>query len=91
LQLLDRAVSRKHLRIRFDEATKRYSLEDMASTHGTFLNKRRIAEARALPEGDEILVGQTTLMFTDQDFEDRESALSHYKKFGKRSLPTPLA
>jgi pSer/pThr/pTyr-binding forkhead associated (FHA) protein len=90
LQILDDLVSRKHLRIRFDETTKKYHAEDMESRHGVFLNRRRISEKTALADGDEILIGQTTLLFTDKDIEDRESALSHYKKFGERMRPTRL-
>jgi hypothetical protein len=43
-----------------------------------------------LSEGDELLLGQTTLMFRTEDFEDRESALSHYKKVGERARQTRL-
>ena len=90
LQVLDDMVSRKHLRIRFDEAADRYYAEDLGSKHGTFINHRRLEAGQALAEGDEILVGQTTLLFTKEDFDDRESALSHYKKFGERSRPTRI-
>ncbi|MEJ2705330.1 MAG: hypothetical protein P8Z79_23060, partial [Sedimentisphaerales bacterium] len=41
-------------------------------------------------EGDELLLGQTTLMFTTEDFEDRESALSRYKKVGERARQSRL-
>lgn len=90
LQILDDLVSRKHLRIRFEESAKKYYAEDMESSHGVFLNRRRITALTALADGDEILIGQTTLLFTDQDFEDRESALSHYKKYGERMRPTRI-
>jgi len=90
LQLLDELVSRKHLRIRFDEASNRYEAEDMDSRHGVFINRSRIAKPTPLAESDEILVGQTTLLFTMEDFEDRESALSHYKKVGERARQTRL-
>jgi pSer/pThr/pTyr-binding forkhead associated (FHA) protein len=90
LQILDDLVSRKHLRIRFDEAGDRYTVEDMGSRHGVFINRSRIADATPLADGDEILIGQTTLMFTDEDFQDRESALSHYKKIGERSRQTRI-
>ena len=90
LQILDDLVSRKHLRIRFEEMTKRYHAEDMESKHGVFINRRRISEQTALADGDEILIGETTLLFTDEDIEDRESALSHYKKFGERMRPTRI-
>jgi len=41
----------------------RYSLRDLQSTNGTFLNGRRIEEA-ALAHLDELRLGQTTLLFT---------------------------
>jgi len=90
LQVLDDLVSRKHLRIRFDEASDRYYAEDMGSKHGVFINRHKLNEVVVLADGDEILVGQTMLLFTDEDFEDRESALSHYKKYGERMRTTRL-
>ena len=90
LQVLDDLVSRKHLRIRFDEGTNTYSAEDMDSRHGVFINKRKIAELTALVDGDEILIGQTTLLFTEKDFDDRESALTHFKKAGERMRQTRM-
>jgi len=90
LQILDDAVSRKHLRIRFEESENRYYAEDMSSKHGVFVNRRKITGETALREGDEILIGQTTLLFTDQDFDDRESALKHYKKVGEKARTTRI-
>ena len=88
LQVLDDLVSRKHLRIYFERATSTYYAEDMKSKHGVFINQRRITEDIALSDGNEILIGKTTLLFTDADFDDRESALSHYKKRGERTRKT---
>jgi len=88
LQVLDDLVSRKHLRIYFEKATSTYYAEDMKSKHGVFINQRRITEDIALSDGNEILIGKTTLLFTDADFDDRESALSHYKKKGERTRKT---
>lgn len=90
LQLLDDLVSRKHLRIRFDEGANRYEADDIGSRHGVFINRSRISKPTPLCDGDEILIGQTTLLFTTEDFQDRESALSHYKKFGERARQTRL-
>lgn len=90
LQLLDDLVSRKHLRIKFDEETGGHLAEDMDSRHGVFINRSRISRPIPLSEGDQVLVGQTMLLFTKEDFEDRESALSHYKKVGERSRTTRL-
>ena len=90
LQILDDMVSRKHLRIRFDKGTGKYYAEDMRSKHGVFINSRRISSETVLVDGDQILIGQTTLLFADKDFQDRESALSHFKKVGERMRPTHI-
>ena len=88
LQILDDMVSRKHLRIYFDKTSNKYYAEDMKSKHGVFINRGIITEDTILADGDEILIGNTTLLFTDEDFDDRESALSHYKKRGERMRRT---
>ena len=90
MQILDDMVSRKHLRIWFNESTNKYDAEDMDSKHGVFINSQKIAERTALVEDDQILIGKTTLLFTDKDFDDRESALMHYKKIGERMRPTRI-
>ena len=88
LQILDDLVSRKHLRIHFRENEGRYYAEDMGSRHGVFINELRIMGQTGLTDGDQILIGRTTLLFTDKDFDNRESALNHYKKAGERDRRT---
>ncbi len=88
IQILDDLVSRKHLQIRYDKQQDKHYAVDMKSKHGVFINDRQITEETALVDGDEILIGQTTLLFTEKDFDDRESALSHFKKVGERMRPT---
>jgi pSer/pThr/pTyr-binding forkhead associated (FHA) protein len=90
LQILDDLVSRRQFRIRFDKDAGKYYAEDMGSKHGSFLNQCRITEETALVEGDEILIGQTKLLFTEKDFDTRESALMHWKKVGEKSRPTRI-
>jgi len=90
MQILDDMVSRKHLRIRYDENTKEHSAEDMNSKHGVIINNKKISEITTLKEGDEIRIGQTTLLYTEKDFDDSESALSHFKKIGERQRPTMI-
>lgn len=90
MQILDDMVSRKHLRIRYDEKTGEHVAEDMDSKHGVFINNRKLTAITVLKEGDQIRIGQTTLMFSEKDFEDRESALDHYKKAGERQRPTMM-
>ncbi len=88
LQILDALVSRKHLRISYDQATRRYYADDMQSKHGVFVNKRRITESTALADGDEILIGDIRLMYTEKEFSSYDSALMHYKLRGQRQRQT---
>jgi len=90
MQILDDMVSRKHLRIRYDENTNEHTAEDMNSKHGVIINNKKITEQTTLREGDQIRIGQTTLLYTDKDFDDSESALSHFKKIGERQRPTMI-
>ena len=88
IQILDDLVSRQHLQIRYDKQQEEYYAVDMKSKHGVFLNDRKIEEETALVDSDEILIGQTTLLFTEKDFDNWESALSHFKKVGEKMRPT---
>ncbi len=90
IQIVDEHVSRKHMQIRFERADEMYYAVDMKSKHGVFLNGRRISEEAVLNDGDQILIGETTLLFTLEDFDDRESALSHFKKAGERIRVTRI-
>jgi pSer/pThr/pTyr-binding forkhead associated (FHA) protein len=90
LQVLDDLVSRKHLRIAYDATADGYWAEDIGSRHGVFINGRKVAERTVLVDGDEILIGETMLLFATKDFDDLASALSHYKKAGERSKPTRM-
>ena len=88
MQILDNKVSRKHLRIRFDEDTGRYLAGDMESRHGVFVNGRQITEETELNDGDTVRIGTSDLLFTEEDFDDAQSALRFYKKTGERDRPT---
>jgi Inner membrane component of T3SS, cytoplasmic domain len=60
--LNDLAISAKHASIRHRDGT--FSLTDLDSTNGTFLNERADAIAREdLKDGDVIRVGEVTLKF----------------------------
>lgn len=57
-------VSRRHARIIFDNG--KFSIEDLGSTNGTFVNRgRRLLPGtpHILNDGDEIIVGKTFLRF----------------------------
>lgn len=88
LQILDERVSRRHLQVRFDEKTGGYIAIDLNSANGTFINGKRLTGETPLTDGDELLVGNTKLLFSDSDFQDRDSALAHFKKVGERRRST---
>jgi len=90
IQILDDRVSRKHMRISFNADTKRHYVADMNSRHGVFVKGSKITDETVLKDGDYITIGGTGLLFTEKDFEDRESALSHFKKVGERERPTHI-
>lgn len=90
IQLLDEHVSRKHMQLRFDKDKGCYSAVDMGSKHGVLINGIKIDKETVLNDGDYITIGRTTLLFTLKDFENRESALSHFKKVGERMRPTVI-
>jgi len=88
VQILDNMVSRKHLQIRFDLASNKYYAFDMKSRNGVYVNNEKIEGERVLTDGDVILIGLTSLLFTENDFKDKDSALLHYKKVGERMRVT---
>ena len=90
-QILDERVSRRHLQIRYDRKDGKYHAVDMKSTHGTYINNRRITKDTVLTDSDRIVIGRTGLLFTIKDFPNRESALNHWKKVGERHLSTIVA
>jgi len=90
VQVTDDRVSRRNVQIRFDESKNppQYILLDMKSANGTFINGRQLTGEIELVDNDEIMVGESKIVFSVQDFKDRESALSHYKERGQRVQPT---
>ena len=88
VQIIDPKVSRKHLQIRYDQQNAQYIAVDMQSKHGVSINGDRLESEKILNDNDSITVGQTNMMFTLNDFEDRENALLHYKKVGEKIHPT---
>ena len=62
--LYDRKVSRHHCTLY--PRGKYYIVEDMNSTHGTFLNGNKITGKEPYREGDKLRVGQSTLAFSEK-------------------------
>ncbi len=90
MQILDDQISRKHLKIHFEEGTGRHVASDMNSRNGVFVNDRKIEQEIELKEGDVLRIGSAELFYTGKDFDDAQSALHHYKKVGERAKPTMM-
>jgi len=89
LQIEDEQVSRKHLQVRFDAATSSYTALDMRSSNGTLLNGRALGGDTPLKDGDEITLGNSTvLLFTTEIPTDKPNAMEVLKKIGERRRNT---
>lgn len=86
IQITDDRASRKHLQVRCESGS--YFAQDMESANGVWINGRRVETETELADGDEIMIGDSKVVFTTADFPDRESAFTHYKERGQRSKPT---
>ena len=61
VQISDPLVSKEHCLI-FADRKGNYSVKDLGSRNGTFVNKKRIRNDTALRNGDEISLGKTSCM-----------------------------
>ncbi len=62
IQLADPLVSKQHCLI-FADQNDNYSIKDLGSRNGTFVNKKRIQGDISLQNGDEVSLGTTSCMF----------------------------
>ncbi len=94
IQIVDEAVSRRHLRIRHDRHDHHdadgdgYVAEDLDSANGTSVNDERIDREWPLADGDILRLGTTEIMFLAIDFADGETAFQHYRRRGEGDKST---
>jgi pSer/pThr/pTyr-binding forkhead associated (FHA) protein len=80
-QLIDKSISRQHVRISPDhdgDGGDRWLVEDLGSANGTDLNGQDLDGKQPLADGDVITIGDSTLRFSTQDFPDKEAAVKHF-------------
>ncbi|MCS6914815.1 MAG: adenylate/guanylate cyclase domain-containing protein [Myxococcales bacterium] len=68
VQILDRIISKEHAQV-LRQPDGRFLLRDLGSLNGTYLGNVRIGE-HILKHGDEITLGSTRLVFSDQPEEE---------------------
>ena len=88
MQVMDDQVSRQHLEIRYNEADDTYTAVDLDSVNGVLVNGLQIDEPRSLIDNDTIVLGESKLLFTAEDFLDREAALNFFQRgeHGKETM-----
>ena len=65
----DHLISSEHAKICIDKDG--YSIKDLNSIRGTYLNRERITERTRLTYGDLIILGETTLQFKVNSFKEK--------------------
>ena len=68
-----KSVSREHTRIRRDG--RRWFVDDLGSTNGTYLNGERVVASLPMMDGDSLKVGDVEFSFHDPDTTTRENPI----------------
>ena len=87
LQVQGDAVSRKHLEIRGDTGGTEFVAIDAGSANGVYINGLLVKDEQTLRDGDLITIGESELLFTMENFLDRESAMNFYQR-GEKTRST---
>lgn len=88
VQIVDGRASRKHLQIRFDDRANQHVALDMKSANGTFINGRTLVSETPLVDGDVITIGESRLVYSAQEYPDKQSAIAAWKERGQRGKST---
>lgn len=94
IRIKDRGVSKSHCRL--VHIAGAVVLEDMGSTNGTFVDGERVTEARTLPVGSILQVGNTFMLYEvrsrqEVDAVERQDAdLKKAAAYVRSLLPQPL-
>ena len=89
LQILDRMVSRRHIEV-VSTNSGGFCVRSLQTTNGTQVNNREIAAESSLVDGDVIRIGETMLLFVDQELPQDEEGLNRLRRRGERRRSTIL-
>jgi pSer/pThr/pTyr-binding forkhead associated (FHA) protein len=71
--IVSKDVSREHARVHLEG--RRWFVEDLGSTNGSFLNGERVIGSMDMRDGDSLKVGDVTFVFHDPDTTTRENPI----------------
>jgi len=81
----DETVSRRHAQIRFENG--RFIIEDLKSTAGVHVNRKRIKQACILSVGDDIFIGSTEINIEEEKSqEDKTTSLDVHEDDKTKAL-----
>jgi pSer/pThr/pTyr-binding forkhead associated (FHA) protein len=69
--IISKGISREHARLRRDG--RRWFVDELGSTNGTFRNNERVVVSLDLRDGDSLKVGDVNFIFHDPDTTTREN------------------
>lgn len=78
IQVLDKAVSRKHMQIRCDAQTGMHIASDYRSANGILVDGKRVVGDVELVDGQTIELGSTKIVYLEADHSDAKTALDHH-------------
>lgn len=87
-QILDTQMSRRHMQIKRVDETGSHVAIDYGSTNGVIVNGSQIEEPTPLRDGDEILIGETRIVYAVADSPDAKSIDSLLRKRGENLKDT---
>ncbi len=82
-QVLDSHVSRKHLQLRLDAETGRHQAINYSKSGESYVNGKAISEPTDLSDGDQIRIGDTTMIYSEVDRTKAQTAKEAWFKKGQ--------
>ncbi len=87
--IADPAVSAAHALLRLDGGV--YTIKDIGSRNGTFINGERVTDTRQLNHGDVVKIGLSKLTFRVNEYSETAAiVLGDMAAAGKPAVPPPL-
>ncbi|MHC5065204.1 MAG: FHA domain-containing protein [Planctomycetota bacterium] len=90
-QVLDRRVSRSHMQLKLDESDGSYQVIDRDSANSVYINGEKITGPSKLEDGDQIRIGDTTMLFTTADADEAQNAAEAWFKKGQGRFRTSIS
>lgn len=82
--IASKSISRENTRIRREG--RRWMVEDLESTNGTYLNGERVIQSMILRDGDSLAVGDVSFIFHDPDTTRRDNPVPDLEVDGAAGL-----